>query len=336
MSRAVVVDWLGRGGIAQTTPAWVRALERRGHAVTVVTRGGRELTGPNVRSPHEGPHALVGHRRVARLAADTVDELDPEVVVVQNYVVPPLERPLDAALRRSNARTVLVVHDQRLHTRAAGTHAGLRRRLLAADAIVTHTRFVADAVTAATGRHDVTVLPLPVPDLGRGGRNLLGPTPDRTAINFGIMNRRYKGGDVVCDLAAVGVPGWRFAIAGVGAPTDRPGVAAIDGFLPAPDLAATLAASAAAVLPYRAASQSAAVLLAQSLGVVPVVTAVGGLREQITHGVDGILLAPDAPLRSWSVALECVAADHDVLSHNAHARAARAEASFWEQVHALA
>jgi len=65
----VVVDWLGRGGIAQTTPAWTRALTDAGHEVVVVTRGGRELNGPGVRSPRDGAHALITHRRLARLAA---------------------------------------------------------------------------------------------------------------------------------------------------------------------------------------------------------------------------------------------------------------------------
>jgi glycosyltransferase involved in cell wall biosynthesis len=335
VKRAVVVDWLGRGGIAQTTPAWVAALQGRGHEVTVVTRGGRELTGPDVRSPREGPHALVTHDRLARLAAATVAELCPDVVVVQNYVVPPLERPFDRALARSGARTIVVVHDHRLHTRAAGTRAGLRRRIRDADLVVAHSRFVADAVTHASGRADVTVLPLPVPDLGRGGRSRVASGSDRVAINFGIMNRRYKGGDVVCDLAATGVPGWRFAVAGVGAPTGRPGVDAVAGFLSAPDLRATLVASSAAILPYRTASQSAALLLAQSLGVVPVATAVGGLAEQITDGVDGVLLPPDAPLDTWRDALLRVDGDHAALSTAARARALTADRAFREGVDAL-
>jgi len=334
MSRAVVVDWLGRGGIAQTTPAWIVALERRGHEVTVVTRGERELMGPDVVSPREGPHALLTHHRLARLAAATVEELRPDVVVVQNYVVPALERPLDRALQRVGSRTVVVVHDHQMHTRAAGTRAGLLRRIRAAHHVVTHSRFVANAVSAASGRGDVAVLPLPIPDLGADGRSRVPSDGGRLAINFGIMNRRYKGGDVVCELAATGVPGWRFAVAGVGAPV-APGVTTVTGFLPAADLAATLAASTAAVLPYRTASQSAALALAQSLGVVPVATSVGGVPEQIEHGVDGILLPPHAPLRAWRRALEQIDGDGDAMADAARGRAVDAGARFREQVDAL-
>src|SRR4051812_54429 len=183
MSNAVIVDWLGRGGIAQATPAWIDALARRGHDVTVVTRADRELIGPSVRSPAEGPHALVTHRQLARLAARTVEELEPDVVVIQNYVVPPLERALDAAVRRTGTDAIVVIHDHRLHTRAAGTHAGLGRRIRDAHRVVTHSRFVADAVTAATGRRDIAVLPLGVPAVGTGGTSILPETADRTAIN---------------------------------------------------------------------------------------------------------------------------------------------------------
>jgi glycosyltransferase involved in cell wall biosynthesis len=334
MSRAVLVDWLGRGGIAQTSRAWIAALERRGHQVTVVTRGERELTGPDVLAPEEGPHALVTHRRLARLAAATVEDLRPDVVVVQNYVVPPLERPLDAALRRTGSETVVVVHDHRLHTRVAGTNAGLRGRVRAADRVVTHSRYVAEAVRRASGRTDVAVVPLPVTRLGTGGHSRLAAGADRIAINFGVMTRDYKGGDVVCALAEAGVPGWRFAVAGVGAPAS-PRVATVDGFVPGPDLAATLGTTAAAVLPYRTASQSAAVVLAQSLGVVPVATAVGGLPEQIEHGVDGLLLPPGATLTDWRDALTHLGEHHAVMADAARRRAERADARFRELAGAL-
>ena len=95
----VIVDWLGRGGIAQTTRRWIDVCEELGHETTVVTRGDRELRGEGVRAPAEGPHTLVTHHRLAKLAADTIEEFRPDTVIVQNYVVPVLERPLDRALR---------------------------------------------------------------------------------------------------------------------------------------------------------------------------------------------------------------------------------------------
>ena len=198
-----------------------------------------------------------------------------------------------------------------------------------------HTHFVADAVAAYAGRAAVDVVPLPPQSLGRDGRSVLEPVAARhTAINFGVVGRGYKGADVVCDLAASGVDGWRFAIVGVGAPTDRAGVTGVDRFVPAPDLAATVEASTAALLPYRSASQSGAVVLAQSLGTVPVVSGVGGVLEQVTDGVDGLLLSPDASLDAWRAALDRVAVDHDALSRGP-APADLAEITFRERVDAL-
>ncbi len=332
---AVVVDWLGRGGIAQTTPAWVRALTKTGHDVTVVTRGGRDLIGDHVRAPDEGAHALVTHRRLAQLAAATVDELQPDLVVVQNYVVPPLEGALDRALRRSRARSIVVVHDHRLHSRAAGMHAGLRRRLRSADAVVAHSRFVGDAVEQLSGRTDVVCLPLPTVAAGPHGTDQLPATDAATAIGFGVLHRSYKGLDVVTRLAADGLPGWRFAVAGTGAPVGLPGLAAAPGYLSSPDLAATVGGSSAALLPYRFATQSAAVLFAQQLGVVPVATAVGGIVEQIEDGVDGMLLPTEATLLDWRSALDRVRDDYGALSARCRTRAAAADAEFERTADAL-
>ncbi len=44
-------------------------------------------------------------------------------------------------------------------------------------------------------------------------------------------------------------------------------------------------------------------MLAQALGSVPVVTAVGGIPEQVTDGRDGLLLPPNVDAGSWRAAL---------------------------------
>ena len=333
--KALVVDWLGRGGIAQTTPAWVGALTAAGYDTTVVTRAARELTGSHVVSPVEDAHPLRSHRRVATMAAAWVRDERPDLVVVQNYVVPALERPLDAAVRAVGVRSIVVVHDHRLHSRAAGTRIGLRRRVRAAASVVTHSRFVAGSLQQWSGRSDIGVVPLPAPAIGAGGVPAFPGTDDATAISFGVMKRSYKGTDVVCDLAAAGVPGWRFALAGVGAPEDRPGVVAAPGYLSSPDLAATVGTATAAVLPYRIATQSAAVVLAQHLGVVPIASAVGGIPEQITSGADGLLVPAGASLQDWGAALDRVRADGGSMAAQARARVAAASVVFEELVGAL-
>jgi glycosyltransferase involved in cell wall biosynthesis len=331
----VIVDWLGRGGIAQCTRTWVEVCEAHGHATTVVTRGDREIRGDAVRAPAEGPHPLVTHRRLAALAARTVDELGPDLVIVQNYVVPALERPLDRALARHPSRTVVVMHDHQHHSRLAGSHAGLPQRLRAADVVLTHSEFVAAHVRAATGRPDVGVLPLPAPHVGEAGVDRLPPSAGRTAIGFGVMKRRYKGASVFRSLAADGIPGWRFAIAGVGAPATATNVVSFPGYLAAGDLAATVGGADSALMPYRLATQSGAIPFAQLVGTVPIATAVGGLVEQIDSGRDGILIAPDAEAGAWRDALATVAADGPALAANGRRRVARLDAEFRDRAGAL-
>ena len=300
-----LVDWLGRGGIAQTTETWAVELARRGHGVTVATRGGRELhpDPAEVVTASTRGGALAAHARLARIAAAAIRERRPHCVVVQNYVVPPLETPVYAAARAVGARLVVVVHDDRLHTRRAGTRVGLRRHLRDADVIVAHTHAVARRVARDTGR-TVQVLPHPVPVgmvAARRGETSH-PPEGRWAAHFGVLRRGYKGTALVETLTG-SVPGWAFVVLGVGAPAAQPNLASIPGFVTATQLVDTVAASDATILPYTYATQSGAVVLAQALGSVPVVTAVGGIPEQVTDGRDGLLLAPDADADRWRDAL---------------------------------
>ncbi len=65
------------------------------------------------------------------------------------------------------------------------------------------------------------------------------------------------------------------------------GVEAVTGFVDAGVLAAAVIQSDVTLLPYRFATQSGAVVLAQALGSLPVATAAGGIPEQIDDGVTG-------------------------------------------------
>jgi glycosyltransferase involved in cell wall biosynthesis len=336
MSRVLLVDWLGRGGIAHTTGAWADTLTAAGAEVVVATRPGRELDevaarvvpGPSSRGGRLGAHAAL-----ARAAARLIADWRPDLVVVQNFVVAPLERPVQVAATRAGARLVHVIHDHRLHSPLAGTRAGLRFALRAADEVWAHTQFVARAVAAYAGR-PTRVVPLPVPPaLVRAPLAPRSPasTPVRRAVHFGILKRGYKGTDRVLALAKAGVPGWRFHILGVGAPAGAPGLEASPGFVDAADLVAAVSAADATLLPYRLASQSGAVTLAQALGAVPVASAVGGIPEQIHDGVDGLLLPHGADLAAWRAALDRLARDPEATAAMARAGAGRV----WEGHHAF-
>jgi glycosyltransferase involved in cell wall biosynthesis len=298
------------------------------HEVVVVTRPGRELDdlGTKVIHPpatHGG--RIAAHAALARTASQFVTDWRPDLVIVQNFVVAPLERQVATAARRVSAGFVQVIHDHRLHSPMAGTRTGLRTSLRAADEVWAHTRFVGGAIEAYSGR-PVRIVPLPVPL-----QLVASPTaprvaieaPVRTAVHFGILKRGYKGTNRVLALAREGVSGWRFRLLGPGAPVEAPGVETTPGFVAAATLVEAVASSDTTLLPYRLASQSGAVTLAQALGAVPVASAVGGIPEQIEDGHDGLLVSAEAGQSAWRAALDRLAADPDATAGMANAAARR-------------
>jgi len=294
----LIVDWLGRGGIAQTSEAWRQVLTDSGLSTSVATIAGRELV-PD--------HSIGGRGRITRhvrLAAEVTRVIQrdrPRVVVIQNHVIPLLETRVHAAARRVGATIIFVVHDDRLHTLRAGIGVGFRRLAEQADVVVAHSAYVANRLGRPT-----EVLPLPI------ALGLLGaPRPERVleqadlpiALHFGVVKRGYKGVERVVELALVCSDRWRFCIAGVGS-RPAPGVVALEGFLEAGHLCRLIEESAVTLLPYRIATQSGAVALSQAMGSVTVASAVGGIPEQIEHGTTGLLIPPDGSIQAWQDALE--------------------------------
>ncbi len=309
----VLVDWLGRGGIAQMSEAWALELDRAGHPVEVVTRAGREL-GSGAVAVHAAP-AVPGrvraHRAVVAAAATRIRETRPKCVVIQNYVIPTLERPVVRAARAAGAKVVLVVHDDKLHTWRAGTRAGMRGLLRGADRVVVHTEHVGAGVRAFAGRDDVDVIPLPVPLglLRHPVEPFTRPPGGLVCAHFGVLHRKYKGTALVEDLARTGVPGWQFAVFGRGAPVPTSGLTTLPGYLSPGALVGAVSETDVTILPYRRATQSGAVVVAHVLGSVPVASAVGGIPEQIADGVDGILVPAAAGVDAWRDVLVRLADD---------------------------
>jgi glycosyltransferase involved in cell wall biosynthesis len=308
----LVVDWLGRGGIAQASACWAAELTRAGRSVEVVTRGGRELASlvPDVTGAGEGLRHLAAHRSVARVAAEAIVARRPKTVVVQNYVLPLLERPVYQAARQVGARLVVVVHDHRLHTVLAGNRVGLRRNLRDADVVAAHSHFVASGLRRLwPGPVDVLPLHLVMYSDGVAERRPAATGQEHGAVHFGILKRKYKGTGVVLDLAATGVPGWRFTLVGAGVPAHVPGATTVPRFAAADELLALVADADVALLPYSMATQSGAVALAQAVGTVPVASAVGGIPEQIVDGETGRLVPAGSGPDVWRAVLEELAAD---------------------------
>lgn len=304
MRRILEVDWLGRGGIAQCSEAWAIELEASGHEVCVVTRADRELGARSVAAtgPPDQGGAVRSHLALCRYAATYIRKSRPDIVVIQNYVIPAFEELVHHAARSVRAAVVFVIHDHRHHEWREGGHIGLRRQMAQATHLVVHSEAVAQEVVDERRARTVEVLPLPIP-LGiaeaSGTSVIRSVKGDLLAAQVGVLNRQYKGTDVVTALAERGVAGWSFAFAGSGAPSCS-AAQSVDRFLEGGDLAATVRAADAVLLPYRHSTQSAVIVLSQLCGTVPVASAVDGLTEQIDDGVSGLLVPPGAPIEIWA------------------------------------
>ena len=87
-------------------------------------------------------------------------------------------------------------------------------------------------------------------------------------------------------------PGINLTIAGEGfsPKTDHPGIEYKNKWMSDDQLVDEIAASDLVVFPYLEASQSGTIPICKALGVPVIVTPVGGLPEQVEHGVNGIVL----------------------------------------------
>ncbi len=338
-----IVDWLGRGGIAQTTEAWAISLRQQSSdEVAVLTRPGREIVadGPGcAEQSRSGPVAgVAAHLDLSRRVAAWIRSHEPRTVVIQNYVIPALEWPVYRAAKSVGARIVLVIHDHQPHSRLSGSTAGLSRMLDAADVVICHTDFVAGRVHQACERITPEIVPHPLPAglLLAERPNQLLETDDRpTAVHLGVLKRRYKGTDTIEGLASSMID-WRFVLMGTGAPT-MTNATTLSGFRPAGEIVQAMSESDVALLPYRIASQSGVVVLAQAMGTVPIVHAVGGLPEQVRDGVDGLVLPLDSGVAGWKRALAGLQSSERRLELTANGLAAvqAADRAFHEAVRAV-
>jgi glycosyltransferase involved in cell wall biosynthesis len=153
-----------------------------------------------------------------------------------------------------------------------------------------------------------------------------------------VLKRAYKGSSVVETLAESGVAGWSFLAVGVGAPEHAPHLTAIPGYVSPGCLTAAVSATDVTIAPYSHATQSGVVVLAHVLGSVPIASAVGGIPEQIEDGVDGLLIAPGAPIEAWRDAILHLADDdrRKAMAVAGEARAWRDHEAFTRAVVAVA
>jgi glycosyltransferase involved in cell wall biosynthesis len=310
MSDLVMVDWLGRGGIAQTTEAWRAIAVDAGLSVRVVSRSSEAVrVDASIDKRLPGVVGIVdAHQQLARLASRTVRQERPRVLYLQNYWLPFFEYTVVRAAKAVGCRVVIAVHNHRSHELRAGTVFGLRRLLGLCDDVVVHSDFVGGNLRTTYDVDPIFVehpvqtgvlksTPEPVSEVERRIKGR------RVAVLFGVLGRSYKGADALHGLASLVVDDWLVVAAGVGASKVRGAELTVDRFLSEGELHWLLARADVALLPYRRATQSGAVVLAQLLGAPPIVTAVGGIPDQVASGTDGLLIEPNGGVDVWADAL---------------------------------
>jgi glycosyltransferase involved in cell wall biosynthesis len=151
--------------------------------------------------------------------------------------------------------------------------------------------------------------------------------PGLSLLAFGAI-RPYKGIDVALEALARVPPeiDARLTVAGVfwdgGADLRRRiielglrhRVRLLDGFQSNEQAALLFSAADASLLPYRSATQSGVVQLSFAYGVPVIATAVGGLTEAVTDGVDG-LLCPSEDAGALCAAIERLARSREALAN---------------------
>lgn len=305
-TRVALIEHLGRGGIAQTSESWRQVLEEAGHRAQVISRPSAYWESA-VTAERRLPGvvgALDQHRRFVRAVIAEIEGSRPDVVLIQNYLVPGWEVAIVRASRAVGAKVVTIVHNHEPHDRWSGLRRGLGSLLRESDYVVAHTEYVGRYLVKRYGvRVEIIGHPAPLvvldaeeaelPDLARG-------CGEPIVATFGGLKRRYKNAEFFSELPSLLPHGIRFIAAGPGARSGDSRVEAVSRFISDGELLWLARRSSVVVLPYRAATQSGAVVLAQNAGALPLASAVGGIPEQIIDGESGALMRPDATPEDWA------------------------------------
>lgn len=224
-----------------------------------------------------------------------------DLVIVVHYTT--IQAPVLWAVARAahrRARVVAICANAVPHEPRPGDRPLTALLLRAVDAAVVHTEAERRALAALTDR-PVAVAALP-PHLPDGPPRPRAPGVRQRLLFFGKI-RRYKGLDLLL-RALTQLNGVHLTVAGevypdatdLGGLVDRLGLRdRVDlrpGYLPAERIPELFASVDALVLPYRSATASQHVALANRHRVPVVATRVGNFPEVIDDGVDGLLCTP--------------------------------------------
>jgi glycosyltransferase involved in cell wall biosynthesis len=246
--------------------------------------------------------------------------------------------PLMASvIRRAGVRHVVVVHDADPHPgdRSTLLNGWLLREAAAADHVITLSESVASQLAAARGVPESKISVLFHPDMNYAGRRLpVGNDDGPLRVLFLGRILPYKGLQVFAEAMARlhrdGVP-VQVGVFGEGR-IDPPTAATLSAlgaevenrWMRHDEFGGILARYDILVASHTQASQSGVVAMALNAGLPVVASPVGGLVEQITHGVTGVLAdAPTAP--AFADAVQLVGENRDLLARLRRGIAARRE-----------
>lgn len=339
-----------RGGIPRHTTLMAEAIAARGADLRVITFRRQYPSwlykGATDRDPDQLPPVgfapdprldSIGPR-TWRSTALTIAQAHPDVLIAVWWH--PFFAPMYGALLRQVRRRspkiiqVALCHNVIPHETSRADRVLTRRALTPVDGLVVHAESQRELANSLLGPTPVLVTPHPTYPVDIDARSRRRAPGDPTNLLFFGLIRQYKGVDVLLRALPMVLRERRVRLVvagefweptrsytdlvddlGIGDHVDlRP------GYVPDADLMKLLSDADLVVAPYRTATTSAAVEMAFGAGLPVVASRVGGLADQVDHGVNGLLVPPDEPAALASALIEATApASLDELTQHARA-----------------
>ena len=306
---ALIIEWTGQGGLAESARAWFDQGKAVGRRCTVLTTLGGALSGSDVVGLERG-RSMTGYAHqvdLVQLAEQYVLRNAPKVVVVMGYVMPHEEQRVADAASEVGARLVQVVYMPRPMFFSRGSSIGLRKLLRSADVLVAHSDHVADRLRPK-GTQRLIRTPFPPFDPSKGvlgsppaEPDLVEPETPQVVIDSTGVGRSELSA-LVAELD--GDPRWTVVVP----PEPDPSVPIATQY----EWIRTVGTALAVVVPSTMPFGNMMTSVAMGLGAVPLVRDVGSQAEQIGRGEAGILLPEHSAPPEWRAAVESLL-DRDTL-----------------------
>jgi len=337
----LLLFWGRRGAIARCTHELARALKMRGRVTPHLSLSRQSelfeasqdlgIPGCHVDTYQGAVSALCSLPRIpfasARLARYIRQNNIQAVVCLMSHVWNPITIPF---LKRAGARYLVAIHDPVRHLDEKNRFLDRiqTRDVRNADRVIVLSQFARGELLKTypfVAPESVTVMPIGAFDSGGPVRQpRAAPSKPARLLFFGRI-REYKRVDILLDaylLIRAQFPGMQLTIVGEGDMTpyaerlQRAGAGSrvVNRWIEESDIPSLLDQSDLLVLPYREATQSAAVPMALQKGIPCVVTPCGALPEQVIHEETG-LVASAVDASSVACAIQRFLTDPNLYAH---------------------